>query len=832
MGSVQFKRSPAHVSRAVVVLLSFVAALCGALVLGACSGGTGSVPGHDAGAGPAPGVLRVLITGLPERQSAFVVISAPGVERKLTTSADVPLAPGDYTVFAAAVTDADKTDGTGFAPDEESQPVTVTADAGATVDIPYALVTPQIAPETHVAGPETAASLASLTRDAEDGATLVFAHPTAETTGWKVGDLVVFGDTPTTPDGFFGRVATTDGTTVTTTAASLQEMIQQGVIDYTKSFSPSDIVKVTALDSGLAGDVRICNSLTASLPAKKGATSVALTVGGDICFTPTIKLKAHFSLTHLPDIYFDVGAGMTGSLDVTGAATIAIDDAVPILDVSLATFDIQLGPIPLVIKPEISISVGASGEVTASVTAGITSAVDAYGGFSFNGKHKRFDAFSGHSESFGFQQPTPQATATLRGYGGPQLTLLIYGLAGPFINLEGYTQLDVDLLNSPLHGGFDLNAGISSTKLLKLEYSVQLFEYDKVLATAPDPPPFGSRVALVTSSPSATNLAVDPSDTLYVATGDDVRALTPEGATAWTYTGTGVMEHVARAADGTLFAADFNGGVYALTSAGTEKWTTTLTPQVRGIATPAANLLYVSTGNAVASMNTANGNVVWSTDLGDAPLSISVGKDGTIYAPTGSGLVALAPSGSVKWTAASAQAEEGGAAIADDGTIYTQVNDGALAAVRPDGSLKWKRTVLTSDQPSGPVVGADGSIYLCGTDPGAALVALEPTSGDTKWRYALSDSCKGPPAMGADGNLYLATADNLRVLRASDGKLLWHASIPGGVGAPTGSPLFLSSKNVVAVNTGGLGIYYAGTTLATNGWPRDGYDGAAAGAKK
>ena len=815
--------------RALVALFPILSFVLVVVAMGACSSSSSVTPD----AGPASGVLRVVVTGLPEGQTAFVVVSAPGVEHKLTASADVALAPGTYSVFAAAVADVTKQDGTGYAPDQTTRTVTLPPDAGATVQVSYGQVLPKIAPETKVASPDTTSALSTVTRDASGAGTLTFSHATAETSSWQVGDLIVLPKSASAPHGFYGRVATTDGTTVTTSPASLQEMIQEGVIDFSRTFTPADITKITALDAGLA-DVRVCNSLTATLPAQKGVAGLALTVGGELCFAPTMDLHTHFSLKHLPDVYFKVGANVTGSLDVTGAATIGIGVEIPIFEIELGTFDVQLGPVPLEITPELSISVGANGQVTAGVTAGITSSLDAYGGFAFDGASKSFSPFSGHSESFDVQWPEPVATAQLKGYGGPQLTLLVYDVAGPFINLEGYIEYDVDFLHDPLwvlHAGFDLSAGISTSKLLDLQYSVPLYSYDKILAQSTDTPPVAAKTGGVKTAQSNANLALGPNDTVYVATNNDIQAVKAVGPPVWTYTGTGFMENVVCAADGTIFASDFNGGVYALTSAGAPKWTTSL-QYARSLATPAADKLYFTAGGLVASLDTTNGNVKWSTPVGPTAWSVSVGKDGTLYAPTESALVALDPAaGTPKWSTPIPQTATSGAAIAGDGTVYVSVYDGdvKIVAVRPDGSVKWKRHALWSDQPSSPVVGPDGTVYVCGTNPDQSLVALDAAAGDMKWRYALYENCEGPPAIGADGNLYLMTGNALRAVRASDGAVQWSKPAAGASGTPTGSPLFLSTGHVAAVNSGGLVFYYAGSSLAASGWPRFGGEGSSAG---
>ena len=795
----------------------------------------------DAGPGTTPdvapnGVLRVRIAGLPAGTSARVVVTGPNeLEKKVSVDTDLPLPPGTYDVRAAAVGDGTVPNADGYRPKAVIQSVTIAPGAGQIAHVEYEKVATKISADAKMVDAQTAAAITNLTRDASGNATLTLGSATTQSMSWKAGDIVVVGQTAATPGGFFGRVVSSDGKTIVTSPATMQDVVEEGVFVFSRSFGSEDVKGVTALDSGVSA-ATVCNTLSASLPASKGAASLALTTTGNLCFTADMNLSLSFSGKLLPDVYFRADAGITSSLTVEGAATIGIGIEIPIFDIDLGHYTIWTGAIPWVITPELAIVIGANGEVTAGVRAGFTASASAYGGFTYDSHSKAFSPFSGKSTSFGVIWPEPFATATVKGYGGPQLTLLVDEVAGPFVSLQGYVQFDVDFLNNPLwqlHAGIDLSGGLATSKLLDFQYSVPLFNYDKVIAQSTDTPPVGAKVGTQKTSPSDQGIAVGPDDTFYVATGNSVRAHKTLGAPLWTYTGTGFMEDVVRGPDGVIYADDFDGVVYALNATGTEKWKIPAVAGGHGISL-SGTTLYLATTHSVVALSTTDGAQLWQAELGAQVWKTAIAKDGYVYANTTAALAKLDPTanGNVVWSTPLGTVT-GGVAIAADGTLYTTIFDGPVkvVAVRPDGTVKWSKAALYADSVSAPSVGPDGAIYLCGTFPDPSVVSLEPVSGTKRWGYRQNENCTAAPTISNDGKVYAVNEKSLRAFSAADGSVLFAQSTAAG-SSPRGSPNFLSTGDVVAANQGGVVVIHAGGGLATSGWPRGGFDASGASRAK
>lgn len=831
----QLRPRPGALRALVIVCLALLAA-CGS----SNDGGGGSGPNAPAPAAtdsddPAAGVLRIRVTGLPADEKATVLVTGPNeIEHRVTGDVDIPLPAGTYVVRAGAVGGGETPGAATFRPAITTQEVTVDPARGARVAVEYRSVQTKLADRARVADEAAAAALSELVTDDQGRSTLTFSSVPAQ---WAVGDVIVFGVTPRTPGGFFGRIVGIAGNVVTTEPAGMGDVLSEGSLVFSRELGPNDIKKITPL-GGAALSFTVCQSLSAALGKSQGVASASLTVTGELCFAPSIDLSISFSGELIPDAYFRVGADIGTGLKVEGAATVGIGVEIPIFSITFGDYTIWTGPIPWVITPELTIVVGAEGNVTAGVTAGMHATVNAWGGFSFDAGSKRFSPFSGKTTSFTPIWPEPFATATLKGYGGPRLTLLVDRVAGPFFELLGYTQFDVDFLGSPLwklHAGVELNAGLATASFLKLSYGVNLFTYDKVIAQATDTPPIAAKTGGARGvKTNYGSFAVGPDDTIYVTSESAIKALPRNGAAKWTFTGSGFMTEVVRGADGTIYAVDFDGNVYAIDANGTQKWKVGPYAQAGQLSLGANGTVYLVSDTKVLALSPATGAEAWAApkDLGQSLRALGLGKNGTIYAAGSDAIVALDPGaeGNVLWSTPFTGTLTGrGLAIGPDGTIYVVVYaDGGVnvVAVSAAGTLKWSRLALYGDQPSSPVVGPDGTIYACSTPPSATLVAMAP-NGDVKWRYWHNEVCKGAPAVGADGRIYIVTDRTVRAVNASDGRAAWKEDI--GAGSGESSPVFLSTKDVVFGTYADLATYYAGTTLATSGWARDGGDNASSG---
>jgi large repetitive protein len=211
---------------------------------------------------------------------------------------------------------------------------------------------------------------------------------------------------------------------------------------------------------------------------------------------------------------------------------------------------------------------------------------------------------------------------------------------------------------------------------------------------------------------------------------------------------------------------------------GTLKWRYKVGSTYTSPAIGQGGTVYVSSwGNLYAF--SPEGTLKWLYPTGNS-WSPVIGQDGTIY--VGSGLwegyvYAINPDCNLKWRYQTPTSISCESAIGADGTIYTGSYD-AFYALNPDGTLKWKYPIKSSGIQAGPVIAADGAIYVGFADPGednAYLHALNP-NGTLKWKSTagiLWDS-RAFISIGLDDTIYTLLAPT------SDGNSKFCALNPGG----------------------------------------------------
>ncbi len=166
----------------------------------------------------------------------------------------------------------------------------------------------------------------------------------------------------------------------------------------------------------------------------------------------------------------------------------------------------------------------------------------------------------------------------------------------------------------------------------------------------------------------------------------------------------------------------------------------------------------------------SNGQYQWAYPAGEAWNSPSTGLDGTIYIGNSDHeFYGLNPDGSLQWTVPVGNfMYESSSAISPDGsTIYRGDNGGIFYAFNKNGSVKWQYdTGILGTITSAPALTYNGIIYFTQGWTSAVqpndrgyVYALRADDGSLLWKYEIGWSSSSP-ALGADGTLYVAGTDS------------------------------------------------------------------------
>ncbi len=117
-------------------------------------------------------------------------------------------------------------------------------------------------------------------------------------------------------------------------------------------------------------------------------------------------------------------------------------------------------------------------------------------------------------------------------------------------------------------------------------------------------------------------------------------------------------------------------------------------------------------------------------------------------------------------------------AIGTDGTLYISEGSGALLAINPDGTLKYRVKKKTNNwNILGPIsIGSDGTLYAGCCNK--YVYAVHPSNGTIKWKSLTGAKLYGGVAIGADGTIYVAS-DALYAFNHLDGSLKWNSTTIG-----------------------------------------------------
>lgn len=313
------------------------------------------------------------------------------------------------------------------------------------------------------------------------------------------GDIVAASSGPATPDGFLGLVTSVSSsggvTEVQTQPTTLLAAVPSGSIDVESSSS-------SALTSSAERPV--------SRVVKCGGGG-EVRVEGAVTVSPTVSMHADWSLFHgVTSAQFEAGLKMNGDLTASAqAAASCRAGPVTLAQWELPPIDVQVGPLPVVLVPGVKIVLEGNGSVSAQVSTGLHGSVTATGGLGYD--HGSVHPIGRVSHSFTFDPPALSGKAHLEGQIGPTVSLLLYGIAGPEVDLRAGLALDADTTANPwwkLTAPIDVDAdlavpvlGIDTGKKRIYHQSIPLAQasgpFGPAPAPAPTPPPAQSGVVFV-----------------------------------------------------------------------------------------------------------------------------------------------------------------------------------------------------------------------------------------------------------------------------------------------------------------------------------------------
>ena len=479
------------------------------VVLSGCGGGQGS---SNSGGPPPPtgGALTITITGLPSGVPANVSLTGPnGFSTTVTATNTLPqLSQGTYTIVGNGALSGSSN----YFPSVTSQTVAVSDGATASATVNYSVVAPTTTKVLDQAGSQTLTV-------SPDGSTLTISSSSTVAQSLAAGDVLAIGVTSATPRGMLRKIqsVTQNGSQIvaTTTQGTLAEAFQQANFNFQGALSPGSFGNAKVLRRGVKvfrgtrlknfSHIHPNSSTTSDPCTDNSATFVemidtpiveddsgSITASGEIETCPSLQFSWSISgpPPQLTSLTSKATIGASVHVNVTGRYDNSFNQSVPILTLdSDDPIVVFVGPVPIVVFPELTFFVGVSGDVTVGFSTGATQTATVTSGISYaNGQlSPTFDTTS----SFGTDPLGIDGSFSTKGYAGVTIDLDIDGVLSPEFSPDAYLQLDADITQNPwwtLDAGLEGSGGVAVdifgfADLVDFEFP-NLFNYSTTVAHA------------------------------------------------------------------------------------------------------------------------------------------------------------------------------------------------------------------------------------------------------------------------------------------------------------------------------------------------------------
>ena len=311
---------------------------------------------------------------------------------------------------------------------------------------------------------------------------------TALLANMAVGDILVDSASDFAKYGYLRKVTSIEPsngvTTVFTKPAGLTEAILQGSIDFS-----SGSLKMSQVDRmELAKGVSLSNSrgtdftvfdMDYDMEFADGDDKIKIEGNTALDMGVFFKFDWDYCILCLPpDVTIElfesgIELNQNASINVTSHYGASIKKRIPFAVFYFDPWTFTVGPIPIVFVPKVELFISVDGTVTADFSTGASE--------SFNGRlGSKYTSANGWSMikektfNYDYYPPELDLSASITAGVGPEVSLMLYGVAGPYTNVTACTKLEAELHEGTENWDLDYKVGVIAEAGVKID--VLLFE--------------------------------------------------------------------------------------------------------------------------------------------------------------------------------------------------------------------------------------------------------------------------------------------------------------------------------------------------------------------
>lgn len=297
----------------------------------------------------------------------------------------------------------------------------------------------------------------------EGGETIVLKGGSSLAASVKEGDVLMFGITSQTPNGLLRKVATRieqgPNVVLETGQATIPEAFEKLDLKLERSLPFSEMQSYETsleglelrqfpltLEGSVGGkfEVDFNGTVLYDQDGDKATTGDQVVADGAISFTVGLVLEVETEWLSLKRMKVGTEMIQKGELSIyTSLPELEFEKELVLADLYFGAFAVG----PVVITPNLEMLLGANGELQAQIAVSVTESVKVSTGATY--LSGSWTPYSDFTTDWEFDPPSLSASARVKAYVGPRLNLMFYGIAGPYVQVDGYLELEADLNKTP-----------------------------------------------------------------------------------------------------------------------------------------------------------------------------------------------------------------------------------------------------------------------------------------------------------------------------------------------------------------------------------------------
>lgn len=312
---------------------------------------------------------------------------------------------------------------------------------------------------------------------------------------YQPGKVIVSAPTDLAPDGILRKVESFvqqgGQIVVTTVQARLEDIFDQLDLDFGQTLRTTDITESVQLHEGVTFSTDSRNPYNfnydiwlSDLTGDDGLIDVLGNLSLNLGYEFSVRIRF---LSGLQNLDFTGMITSTGLLALVTEASFSQEHELDLYEHNFSRVWVQVGTVPVIIRPKVIIKL----KIDASGGASVTTSIETNASVSAELKYDKPDWSQKSNRNISFDYSPPVLTGNLEVVvsAGPTFELNLYGVAGPFVSGMGYSKLAADINEEPwwkLWGGFKVDAGVNFDALgYQADYTVEdIIDYSIVIAYA------------------------------------------------------------------------------------------------------------------------------------------------------------------------------------------------------------------------------------------------------------------------------------------------------------------------------------------------------------